>query len=121
MGMFDWYEPDPPLACPVCGQALSEWQGKDGPCALFVWRQGYAAPLRQCVDAEIRLSDDELKHWCLPAEFWIGSSDCACPFEVVAIGRTEHGIWTSTDLITAENARQLSHERRGDFKVRLSG
>ena len=120
MSMVDYYEPEPSLACPVCGQALFEWQGTDGPCALFVWRQGYAAPVDQRVDSEIRLSDEELKRWCLPAEFWIGSSDCTCPFEVVAIGRTAHGFWTSTELITAQNARQLPHKRRSEFKAYLA-
>jgi hypothetical protein len=28
--MFDWYQPEPPLNCPVCGEALSEWQGEFG-------------------------------------------------------------------------------------------
>ena len=36
MGMFDYYEPVPPLDCPWCGEAFVTWQGYDGPCALFV-------------------------------------------------------------------------------------
>jgi hypothetical protein len=36
MGMFDWYKPEPLLDCPVCGKTLSEWQGKDADCLLFV-------------------------------------------------------------------------------------
>ena len=49
MGMFDWYEPSGALSCPVCSAELSEWQGKDGPCALFVWQQGFAVPVDQNV------------------------------------------------------------------------
>ena len=52
MGMFDHFEPDPPLA--VDGKLLSGWQGKDGPCLLFVWRQHHSAPVDQAVDDEIR-------------------------------------------------------------------
>ena len=44
MGMFDWYQPALPIACPACGHALSEWQGKDGPCDLFVWVEGKPSP-----------------------------------------------------------------------------
>lgn len=40
MGMFDDYEPVPPLACPVDGRTLEGWQGKDGPCVLNHYRQG---------------------------------------------------------------------------------
>ena len=52
MGMFDYYEPDPALACPVCRAPLAGWQGKDGPCALLVWRQGVASPVDQAVPEE---------------------------------------------------------------------
>ena len=45
MGMFDWYKPVPLLNCPVCGKTLSEWQGKDADCLLFVWQQGLANPI----------------------------------------------------------------------------
>ena len=50
MGMFDWYVPDPPLKCPVCGTLLERWQGKDGPCALLVWKQGEAVPVAMRAD-----------------------------------------------------------------------
>jgi hypothetical protein len=45
--MFDYYEPVPVLTCPKCGAELREWQGKDGPCALFVWRQHEPNPVGQ--------------------------------------------------------------------------
>lgn len=118
MGMFDSYEPVPPLACVVCGQPLSEWQGKHGPCALFVWRQGCDAPIRQEADEDCRLSHEELAAWRLPTEFWIGSRDCGCPYENVAIGRTEDGVWVSTELITAQNASQGT-QTRAEWKAYL--
>ena len=33
MGMFDWVKYDEGK-CPKCGEALSGWQSKDGPCVL---------------------------------------------------------------------------------------
>ena len=32
------------------GKAELLWQGKDGPCALFVWEQGQSAPVEQLVE-----------------------------------------------------------------------
>jgi hypothetical protein len=98
MGMFDYYEPVPSLSCPVCGHALTEWQGKSGPCGLFIWRQGYTAPIGQSVDDEVKLSSEELSQWRLPAEFDLYSYDCPCPFPVDAIGRTQDGVWMVTEL-----------------------
>jgi hypothetical protein len=36
MGMFDYYEPTPPIECPNRGESPSGWQGKEGPCALVI-------------------------------------------------------------------------------------
>jgi hypothetical protein len=45
--MFAWYKPEGEMKCPVCDVALLEWQGKDGPSALFVWRENVAFPVAQ--------------------------------------------------------------------------
>ena len=120
MGMFDWYKPKPTLNCPVCRQTLTDWQGKDGPCLLFVWEQGFADPLKHLGDGEsFQVSDSDLKEWKLPDEFGIYSFDCECPFPVEAIGRTENEVWTATELITVENVRQQKSERKAEFKARL--
>lgn len=50
MGMFDHFEPVPPIE--VDGVVLSGWQGKAGPCALYIWRQGKASPIEHAVDQE---------------------------------------------------------------------
>jgi hypothetical protein len=50
MGMFDWYKPTGEIECPVCGVVLIEWQGKDGPNALFVWSEGEGSPVDQPID-----------------------------------------------------------------------
>ena len=47
MGMFDTYKPAKGHKCPVCDEELLEWQGKDGPCALFVWSEGVPGAFHQ--------------------------------------------------------------------------
>jgi hypothetical protein len=120
MGMFDWFQPEPQQKCPVCDKILSEWQGYDGPCLLFVWRQGAAAPVAHRGDGEdFQVSDSDLNNWRLPNEFVFYSYDCQCPYPVEAKGRTENEVWASTELINASNARQRKSERKGEFKQRL--
>ena len=118
MGMFDYYVPDPALACPVCARPLAEWQGKCGPCALLVWRQAEAAPVEQRA-GECNLSGSDRSAWRLPPDFEIYSHDCGCPFPVEARGRCEEGVWRVTELVTAENARRSPHERKERWNRRL--
>ena len=39
MSMIDYYRTETAFVCPVCKTKLYEWQGKEGPCGLFVWRE----------------------------------------------------------------------------------
>lgn len=119
MGMFDSCIPDPPLKCPVCGALLPDWQGKDGGCGLFVWRQGFATPVDQAVSEDVRLTETELASRRLPNRFEIRSYDCDCPFPVEATGSCVDGVWVRTEVVTAATARQKPEERRGPFKARL--
>jgi|GEM_PF-3728894 len=60
MGMFDYFEPEPPIDCldPSCTGVLEGWQGKhDEGMALLLWRQGRLAPSEQRVDDEARVDD----------------------------------------------------------------
>jgi len=119
MGMFDEYQPIPPLDCPACNAFLRGWQGKDGPCALFVWRQGVAAPIYQMIeDDDVRLTDEQLAEWRLPEEFTIYTT-CCSGFFIEADCYCTDGVWTRTELLTAEHAVQRKNERRGEFKARL--
>ena len=120
MGMLDSYLPDPPLNCPVCGAALSDWQGKDGDCGILVWRQGLAAPIEQAVPDEVRIADAERLALRLPPTFGIYSDHCGCPFPVDAIGTCTDGVWVRSEVITAATARQKPGERRGTFKARMN-
>ena len=118
MGLFDTYRPANRLTCPVCGRELTEWQGKDGLCCLFVWQQGTAAPVGQDWD-EQPFDSDKVIDVRLPETFTIYSYDCGCPFPVEAECRTINGVWTVTELITAENAVQGKAETNGQFKLRM--
>ena len=125
MGMFDWYEPTDTLGCPVCGRALAEWQGKDGPCGLFVWRQGTPQPIDQRVSDECRISAEEVARLRLPGEFVIYASCCGGEFSVEARCKTAGGIWSTTSLMTPDEVDELHYaeprERRAARTAWLSG
>ena len=121
MSLFDYYIPHPALACPICGRRFSEWIGYDGPCGLMVWQQGLPAPVGQRVSEDARLLPADLASRRLPTMFLIGAERCCSDrFGVEAIGSAPGGVWSSTALVTAENARQRKNERRGEYKARLA-
>lgn len=105
MGMYDCYEPLP-LRCPICDRPLEDWQGKDGPCAIFVWREGVAAPIAQLVDEDCALSPEDRGTWRLPEEFTIYTG---CPGHddgfLFARCRCENGIWVKTELLPVDQRR----------------
>lgn len=94
MGMFDWYEPLPPLLCPKCRATLSGWQGKDGPCGLFLWVQGQVAPTAQRVDTDSELPRPERNKLTLPNQFELYTECSSCSTRIDALGWTENGRWT---------------------------
>ena len=100
MGMFDWYKPQPDVSCPVCRAVLREWQGKDGPCALFVWEQGMQSPVDQPVDDDARLPSEKLAVWRLPSSFRIYAY-CGCGERVEAEGRCRDETWRDTHVKNA--------------------
>ena len=100
MGMYDQYEPDPSIHCPYCGTALTEWQGKDGPCVLLIWRQGIAAPRGPFIDPKAALD-----RFRLPQEFHFAPAKVGCRFcPSYAIGHSEDGVWKSTTLVLLSDA-----------------
>jgi hypothetical protein len=99
MGMFDWYQPRPHLKCPACSDALSGWQGKDGPCGLFEWTQGYVSPKAQLVDDECALTPPERTRFRLPDQFALYTSCASCERWIEAHGSCDAGVWNRTDLI----------------------
>ncbi len=109
MGMFDYYEPDPDLNCPRCGQALDGWQGKDGDNALFVWKQNSPHPTEQCIDdEEIRLTKEDLLRFNLPEEFeFYTHCTCSTKFFLFALGSTFEGVWNHTHLVQSDEIDRL--------------
>lgn len=107
MGMFDYFEPEPELACPRCGRVLSGWQGKDGEDALFVWRQGVRHPVDQRVPEESRLDDAQLARFTLPEEFSIVTHcSCSTAFLIEAIGTAVDGLWRETRLVRPDEIEE---------------
>jgi hypothetical protein len=98
--MFDWYEPVPPVPCPTCKSVDMRWQGKDGPSALFVWRQGARHPTRQDADVGARIDEDRLADFALPDHFRFWTT-CPNGHELEAAGRCTDGVWSGTDLLMA--------------------
>ena len=97
--MFDWYRPARLASCPSCGAPLATWQGKDGPCRLFVYAEGASAPVEHAVDEELRVTAAALAAAVLPASVVIYSYDCPRhPIEALAVVRD--GRWCETVVLT---------------------
>lgn len=96
MGMFDCCRPAAELRCPACQRVLQEWQGKDGPRALFVWVEGTAAPVSQEVSHDVRLHPPQLQAQRLPPSFGIYSSDFPDHHPIAADGVAPEGVWLAT-------------------------
>ncbi len=106
MGLYDYFEPNPPLECPKCGGWLLEWQGSDGHPALLVWRQGVASPLGQRVDVEYRSSAEELARCRVPSEFSIYGGECDCGYGFDDSRFSVHckaadGVWQTAEIVPA--------------------
>ena len=96
MGLFDYYRPAHRLTCPICGAELAEWQGKDGPNALFVWAEGVASPVEQLVPSEVQADADKRAAFRLPRRFAIYSHGCKQHQPVDADCETVDGVWCTT-------------------------
>jgi hypothetical protein len=91
MGMFDWYEPTGAWTCLECGDSLTGFQGKDGPNALLVWREGVS---RMAVEQRIDEPFDVLDHYgCLPHRFTFYAY---CPNDHFQefVGECVDGLWS---------------------------
>lgn len=106
MGMFDHYEPDPPLNCPKCNARLDGWQGKDGPCALLSWKQGVKYP----TDDTDFLAKGPARE-TLPEMFQIYTSCSNCKSWVEATCRGEGYAWTQTIITNARSQHQPARDK----------
>lgn len=97
MGMFDTYEPEPALKCPMCGVDLPELQGKDGPKILATYKQGEEIPERDDWDWE--------KEWGIEPDRAADQiriyTSCKNGHWVEAMGRLEGRRWVETTIVEA--------------------
>jgi hypothetical protein len=98
VGMFDEYEPVPPIPCPSCGGTPKVWQGKDGPSALLCWQQGIRRPVAQRADEPV--DDGQLQAFALPDRFRL-VAECPNGHVMEAEGTCSNGIWAQTRLFMA--------------------
>jgi hypothetical protein len=97
--MFDYYQPSERFVCGHCGLPL-EWQGKDGPNALFVWRQGEATPIDQPIVAESKMDPVWRATYRLPPTFSLNGF-CERHHITEAIGRCDGEVWTEIEVAAA--------------------
>lgn len=116
--MFYTYQPRNPQKCPVCGSQLKEWQGKDGPCALFVFAEGVSGSIRQEA-GDLNIPEIIREKEKLPKLFLIFSYDCECPYPIEAVCDPNNGIWVKTRIIDLSTAKKRKEETKKDFKNRL--
>ncbi|MES2597101.1 MAG: hypothetical protein V4662_17275 [Verrucomicrobiota bacterium] len=98
IGMFDHFQPEPALC--VDGEALPGWQGKAGPCALYIWRQHCAAPVDQAVDEGVRGKPEVMVASRLPeGEALIYTEHPRNGEMVYATILVRDGVWIETTLL----------------------
>lgn len=96
MGMFDHYQPEPPLRCSHCQSLVRGWQGKDSECDLLLWVQGCASPVDQLVDDQWKGETNTHALARLPDRFEIYTTCEQCGRWIGATGFTFDGVWSET-------------------------
>lgn len=97
--MFDDYDPVPALTCPVDGNVMDGWQGKEGPCWLNRYRQGEA------IDAASFPVHGrfEIHNNCLTADpdggVHTSKGRYRYDHSIDGYGVIEGGVWTETHLV----------------------
>ncbi len=105
MGMFDWYIPVPDLICQNCKFPLEDWQGTDGACGLFVWKQGFIYPVEQRGD-ECNIDEDKRKKFRLPDDFIIYTECENCEdYWIEAECKTVNEVWTEIIEVRIESKK----------------
>lgn len=112
MGMFDWFVPASPLPCSSCGEPLTGFQGKDGPCELLVWREREPSPTNQECDEFWRRSESDRDVLRLPAVFGFHTSCTSCGTWMEFTGICRNGVWSDSILGTVANLDRRSPATR---------
>jgi hypothetical protein len=93
--LFDWYEPYE-IRCPDCDQVFTNWQGRDGPNLLFLWRQDARHPVGHDVDPNFRVDESHWVDFTLPRLFLIEATGAG--HHASATGQCVDGVWRRTHL-----------------------
>ncbi len=93
MGMFDYYVPQPELQCPLCGDELADFQGKDGPNFLSRFKQGQEIPEHDDWEEDWGIESDRV------ADRIRIYTSCKNGHWVEAEGRLEGRCWVETKIV----------------------
>lgn len=103
MGMFDEYEPNPPLRCPGCHASLSGWQGKDGPCVLKRFEQGDVVEVeKDWRDSGIHPGREEWANDDSRFELYVSCRSCGSWIDAIGT-KTADGRWTTTEIVSCRS------------------
>ena len=106
MGLFDYFEPEPPVGCarPGCAGALHGWQGKHQGNCQFIWQQGRIDPVDQSADEGSKLPPERLASIRLAPNEVIRSGYAHCdvctgyaPFDIECVTDNQ-GLWIETRI-----------------------
>jgi len=120
MGMYDSYKPKSSFSCPVCGEKLREWQGKDLDCLLFEWSEGHKYPTGTTASPDL-IGEDYYESIINVSEFFIYSFDCDCPYSIQLKCETKDNVWVKTSMFTSSKLDQklVGAETKVDYKKRM--
>ena len=99
--MRDYYQTNDAILCPKCGREIYEWEGQEGPNALFIWLKGNKHPIDQRADEDCKLEEKDFIKWFLPEKFELWNTEGNCT--VVAEGMCENGIWNEIVISNAKH------------------
>jgi hypothetical protein len=123
MGMYDSYIPDPPLDCPVCGERLGNWQGKEAQCLLLTWKQGHRFPIKHDLGDWVENDKAFLESQTLPPQFAFYTYGCKCNRWISAYGFCDKNTWMRSEIVThlnwqpgPQNNVRDEHKARRDLK-----
>ena len=73
----------------------------------------------EAVDPNRKAPEETLAKERLPERFEI-YGQCMCPTDLEAVGFTEGGVWTRTELLSPSNAVPYPHENERGYRKRLA-
>lgn len=126
MTWFDYYKPSETIKCPVCGVALIDWSGFDGPCIFGTIVQGQpGVKLPEFADDPVEdggpIIDPSVANEAHPKVFEIESGSCKCEFPTRVRCFSEQGVWNKNEVITGSEEDRIlkGAERKESYHRRM--